>query len=41
MENIINNPKFQDAVFHEIYEFTKGIPRLINTYATELYSMDI
>ncbi len=26
-----NNPKFQDAVFHEIYEFTKGIPRIINT----------
>jgi len=26
-----NNPQFQDAVFHEIYQFTKGIPRLINT----------
>ncbi|GEM_PF-477912 len=26
-----NNPKFEESVFHEIYEFTKGVPRLINT----------
>ncbi len=26
-----NNPRFEDNIFPDIYEFTKGIPRLINT----------
>lgn len=26
-----NNPQFKDEVFSEIYKFTKGIPRLINS----------
>jgi len=26
-----NNPRFEDNIFPDIYQFTKGIPRLINT----------
>jgi len=31
-----NNPKFKDDVFSEIYNFTKGIPRRINTLCDRL-----
>ena len=32
----VNNPKFSEEVFTEIYQFTKGIPRRINTFCDRL-----
>ncbi len=32
----VNNPKFTEEVFAEIYRFTQGIPRCINTFCDRL-----